>query len=51
MTAETETLAGSDKPTIKLILKWLAIVLLLASITMVVVGLLLPREWKVERSV
>jgi uncharacterized membrane protein len=48
---EQETLAGSDKPTIKLILKWLGIVLLLAVVTMVIVGLLLPREWKVEKSV
>jgi uncharacterized membrane protein len=51
VTAETETLAGSDKPTFKLMLKWLGIVMLLAVATMVVVGLLLPREWKVERSV
>jgi len=51
MSAETETLAGSDKPTVKLILKWLGIVLLLAVVTTVVVGLLLPREWSVETSV
>ncbi|MFO7564330.1 MAG: SRPBCC family protein [Enhygromyxa sp.] len=46
-----ETLAGDDTPSAKLILKWLAIVLLLAAATVVVIGLLLPREWKVEKSV
>ncbi len=51
MSAETETLAGDDKPTAKLIIKWLGIVLLFASVTMIIVGLLLPREWSVERSV
>lgn len=49
--AQAETLAGSDKPSVKLILKWLALVMLLAVVTMVVVGLLLPREWSVEKSV
>ena len=48
---ERETLAGSGKPSVKLILKWLGIVLLLAAMTVVVVGLLLPREWSVEKSV
>lgn len=48
---EHETLAGSGTPSVKLILKWLGIVLLLAVVTMVVVGLLLPREWRVEKSV
>lgn len=46
-----ETLAGSGTPSAKLILKWLGIVLLLAAVTVVVVGLLLPREWSVEKSV
>ena len=44
-------LAGDEAPSAKLILKWLGIVLGLAALTMVVVGLLLPREWEVERSV
>jgi uncharacterized protein YndB with AHSA1/START domain len=48
---EQETLAGSSKPTVKLLLKWIAIVLLLAAVTVVIVGLLLPREWSVEKSV
>jgi uncharacterized membrane protein len=48
---ESETLAGGGKPSGKLILKWIGIVLLLAAVTVVVVGLLLPREWSVEKSV
>lgn len=54
MSADTppqETLAGSEAPTGKLLLKWLAIVLVLAAVTVVIVGLLLPREWSVEQSV
>jgi uncharacterized membrane protein len=48
---EHETLAGSETPSAKLIIKWLGIVVLLAFLTVVVIGLLLPREWKVENSV
>jgi uncharacterized membrane protein len=48
---EPETLAGSQRPTIGLLLKWLALVMALAAVTVVVVGLLLPREWEVEQSV
>ena len=52
MTAKPEKqLLAHSTPTIKLILKWLVIVQLLAGVTMVIVGLLLPREWKVEKSV
>ncbi|HVI00127.1 MAG TPA: SRPBCC family protein [Enhygromyxa sp.] len=52
MTAQPEKqLLAHSTPTIKLILKWLVIVQLLAGVTMVIVGLLLPREWKVEKSV
>lgn len=51
MTKQPETLAGSEAPSGKLILKWLGIVLLLAAATVIVVGLLLPREWSVEQSV
>jgi uncharacterized membrane protein len=51
-TASTkETLSGSDKPSAKLILKWIAIVLGLAVVTLIVVGLFLPRQWHVEHSV
>jgi uncharacterized protein YndB with AHSA1/START domain len=48
---EAETLAGSGTPSAKLIFKWLGIILLLAALTVVIIGLLLPREWKVEKSV
>lgn len=52
MSATTkDSLAGDDKPTFKLMLKWVGIVLLLAAVCVVVVGLLLPREWHVEQSV
>jgi uncharacterized membrane protein len=50
-TPTTPALAGDDPPSVGLILKWLAIVLGLAALTVVVVGLLLPREWEVEQSV
>jgi hypothetical protein len=50
-TPTSPTLAGTDAPTVGLILKWIAIVLGLAALTVVVVGLLLPREWEVEHSV
>jgi uncharacterized membrane protein len=46
-----ETLAGPGLPSVKLIVKWLAIVVLLAAATLIVVGLLLPREWEVRASV
>jgi uncharacterized membrane protein len=48
---ENETLAGSGTPSVKLIFKWIGLVLLLAAVTVIVVGLLLPREWSVEKSV
>ncbi len=51
MSSPPETLAGADKPSAKLIFKWLGIVVVLAALTVVVVGLLLPRQWEVERSV
>ena len=50
-TKTPESLAGSEAPTLGLILKWIGIVLALAAVTVVVVGLLLPREWEVEHSV
>lgn len=46
-----ESLAGSEAPSAKLMLKWVGIVLALAAVTVVVVGLLLPRQWRVEASV
>ena len=48
---QTESLAGDETPSVKLMLKWVGIVLALAAVTVVVVGLLLPREWHVETSV
>lgn len=51
MSANKETLAGNEPPSARLILKWIGILLLLAALTVVVIGLLLPREWRVERSV
>lgn len=50
-TSESESLAESGKPTGTFILKWLGILIGLAVVTMVVVGLFLPREWEVETSV
>ncbi|PRP92133.1 Polyketide cyclase / dehydrase and lipid transport [Enhygromyxa salina] len=49
--ATNESLAGSEAPSAKLMLKWVGIVLLLAAVTVVVVGVFLPREWHVEQSV
>jgi uncharacterized membrane protein len=49
--ANTENLAGDDKPSVKLMLKWVAIVIGLAALCVIVVGMLLPRQWHVERSV
>ncbi|PRP99581.1 SRPBCC family protein [Enhygromyxa salina] len=49
--ANTESLAGNDKPSVKLMLKWVGLLLLAAAACMLVVGLLLPREWHVEQSV
>ncbi|HLT35816.1 MAG TPA: SRPBCC family protein [Enhygromyxa sp.] len=49
--SDKETLAGTGTPSAKLIFKWIGIILLLAALTVIVVGLLLPREWKVETSV
>lgn len=46
-----ESLAGDDKPSVGLMLKWVGIVLLLAAVCVLVVGLLLPRQWHVEQSV
>jgi uncharacterized membrane protein len=51
MSATTQSLAGNEAPTFKLMLKWVGIVLGLAAVCVVVVGLLLPREWHVEKSV
>lgn len=50
-TTTKQSLAGDDKPTIGLMLKWVGIVLGLAAACVVVVGLLLPREWHVEQRV
>jgi uncharacterized membrane protein len=47
----SESLAGGETPSAKLMLKWIGVVLGLAAVTLVVVGLLLPREWHVEQSV
>ena len=49
--AKPETLAGDEAPSAALMLKWIGIVLGLAALCVVVVGLLLPREWHVEASV
>ena len=49
--ASQETLAGNEPPSFKLMLKWVGIVMLLAALCLVVVGLLLPRQWHVEQSV
>lgn len=46
-----ESLRGSETPSLRLMLEWIAIVLGLAAVTVVVVGLLLPRTWHVEQSV
>ena len=49
--AKPETLAGDEAPSAALMLKWIGIVLGLAALCVVVVGLLLPREWHVGASV
>lgn len=51
MAPTRESLSGGDKPSAKFILKWLAILIGLAALTLVLVGLFLPREWSVRESV
>ena len=48
---QKETLRGNETPSPKLILKWLGIILGLSVATLILVGLVLPREWHVELSV
>jgi len=45
---ERESLRGSETPSAKLIFKWLGIVLGLSVVALILVGLALPRQWKVE---
>lgn len=49
--ASVETLGNTDTPSAVFILKWLGILIGVAALTLVVVGLFLPREWEVEASV
>ena len=51
MSTESESLRGSETPSFTFILKWLGIIFGLAVAALVGVGLLLPREWRVELSV